>query len=262
MLKVLRAGLLSSTALLLVSGSAFAADLGGSFKDEPAATPDYSIAVNGGFMTDYVFRGISQNDNDPSLFAGVDLTYQMFYLGVWGAAVDDGVSAGNTEIDVYGGIKPKYAGIDFDFGLIYYGYPSQRDAANVYAADYLEVKAAASATILNDLAVTGTVFWSPDYALETGSTWTVEGKVSKPLPIAELVLSGALGYVTSDDDSGQFSGSFGDDNYTYWNVGLSRTFKEHYTFDVRYWGTDVDTNDRHLDALADDRVVGTFTFSY
>jgi uncharacterized protein (TIGR02001 family) len=260
MLKNLRAGLLSSAALLLVSGSAFAADLGGSFKDEPAPMPEYSISVNGGFMTDYVFRGVTQNDNDPSLFAGVDFSYQMLYLGVWGAAVDSAISAGNTEIDIYGGIKPKYAGIDFDFGLIYYGYPSQ--AAGALAADYLEVKAAASATVLQDLALTGTVYWSPDYAVETGSTWTFEGKVSKPLPIAELVLSGALGYVTSEDDGLNFSGAYGDDNYTYWNVGLSRTFKEHYTFDVRYWGTNVDTNDRHLDALADDRVVGTFTFSY
>jgi uncharacterized protein (TIGR02001 family) len=261
MLKIFRAGLMSGAALVAMSGAAFAADLGDrSLKDAPAATPDYTITVNGGFMTDYVFRGISQNDNDPSVFAGVDLAYKMFYVGVWGAAVDDVVSNGGTEIDVYGGIKHSVRGLDFDFGLIYYGYPSQ-GALQVFNSDYLELKAAVSTKILSDMTVTGSVFWSPDYAVETGSTWTIEGKVSKPLPLAGLVLSGALGYVTSDDDGYRFSDFYGDDSYTYWNIGLSRTFREHYTIDLRYSGTDVN-KDAAADFVAGDRVMGTFTFNY
>jgi Bacterial protein of unknown function (Gcw_chp) len=46
-------------------------------------------------------------------------------------------------------------------------------------------------------------------------------------------------------------------DYTYWNVGLSKVFKQHFTVDVRYWDTDVDG-----DPLADERIVGTISFSY
>ena len=41
------------------------------------------------------------------------------------------------------------------------------------------------------------------------------------------------------------------------NVGLSKVFKQHFTVDVRYWDTDVDG-----DPLADERIVGTISFSY
>ena len=65
----------------------------------------------------------------------------------------------------------------------------------------------------------------------------------------------------SEDTEERFSGLIGDDSYTYWNVGLSKTFKEKYTFDVRYWGTDIDGHPT-ANNLSGDRVVGSFTFSY
>ncbi len=259
--KLARAASSGAAAVALMSSAALAADLGGSLKDGPAA-PDYSIAVNGGFTTDYVFRGVSQSDNTASVFAGVDVSYKMFYAGVWGASVDSATSVGEMELDVYAGIKPSWKGIDFDLGVIYYGYPDGAGTGGPGVdPDYVELKAAATVTVLTDLAITGTVFYSPDYYLETGATWTVEGKVSKPLPWFGLTLSGAVGHVSSDDDNGNFAGFYGDDNYTYWNVGLSKTIRDHYTFDVRYWGTDVDDSASGA-YLTGDRVLGTFTFSY
>jgi hypothetical protein len=41
------------------------------------------------------------------------------------------------------------------------------------------------------------------------------------------------------------------DDYTYWNVGLSTTVDK-FTFDVRYWDTDIDNFD-----IAEERIVGT-----
>lgn len=261
-LNVLRAGLLSGAAVVLMSGAAFAADLGGgSLKDVPEAKSDFSIAVTGGATTDYVFRGVSQNENDPSVNASLTLSYKMFYLGVAGSAVDKATTSngGSMEADVIGGIKTSYRGIDFDFGFIYYGYPNQYD--NGTSADFLELKASASTKILRDTTISGTVFWSPNYTFEAGSTWTVEGSISQPLPFLGLVASGTVGHVMSADDDLAFSSSIGDDNYTYWNAGISKTFREKYTFDVRYWGSDID-KDAGAHWLAGDRVVGSFTFSY
>jgi uncharacterized protein (TIGR02001 family) len=268
MMKILRASLLSGAAIAVMGSAAFAADLGGSMKDEPAA-PDLAITVNGGFTTDYVFRGTSQTDNTAGVFAGADLAYKIFYVGVWGASVDTATSVGEMEMDVYAGIKPSWNGLDFDLGVIYYGYPGGDHTGGAGAgigadtADpgYVEFKAGVSTKILKDLTIGATLFYSPDYYLETGATTTVEGKLSKPLPIFDIVASGALGHVSSNDDNGNFSAFYGDDNYTYWNVGLSKTFRDHYTFDVRYWNTDVDENAAGA-YLTGDRIVGTFTFNY
>jgi len=258
MTKFLRVALMGSAAVALMSGAALAADLGGSLKDGSAATPDHTIAVNGGLTTDYVFRGISQSDNDPAVFAGIDLTYKMFYAGVWGSSVSAFTSSAGIETDIYAGIKQSWKGIDFDLGVIYYTYPGNNATSEL---NYLELKASASAKI-RDVTVTGTVFWSPDYYGEAGGTWTVEGKASAPLPVWGLTLSGALGHVSSDDDNAAFSGLYGDDAYTYWNVGLSKTFRDHFTVDVRYWGTDADGVDAYTKGLADDRILGTLTFNY
>lgn len=252
------AATVAGAALIAMSGAAFAADIDygeGSLKDVPEATPEYTISVNGGLTTDYVFRGVSQSDEGAAAFVGADFSYRMFYVGVWASSVDETVSDGNVEIDIYAGIKKSWSGIDLDVGVLYYTYPNN-DFAN--ELNYIELKASAGTKIWRDIAVTGTVYYSPDFYFEAGATWTAEGKVSAPLPVWDLTLSATYGYVTSDDDDGNFSGALGDDEYSYWNVGLSKSFLEHFTVDVRYWDTDVD------DAIdiADERVVGTVSFSY
>ena len=42
-----------------------------------------SFAFNIGAASEYVFRGISQTDEDPQVFGGVDATIGMGYAGVW-----------------------------------------------------------------------------------------------------------------------------------------------------------------------------------
>lgn len=249
---IVRTGLLSGAALLALSGAAMAADLGGSSKDGPVedTAPSHTITVNGGLTTDYVFRGVSQSDEGPAAFVGADLAYKWFYAGVWASSVDDFTSDGGVEIDVYAGIKKSWNGVDLDIGILYYGYPN--NDADV-TLDYMEIKGAVSGKVWRDITLTGAVFYSPDYYAETGETWTFEGKAAVPLPFYGLTASGALGYIEGEEDA------FVD--YTYWNVGLSKTFREHFTVDVRYWGTDIDTG-APTDDLADDRIVGTISFTY
>ena len=251
---VIRTGLLSGAALVALSSAAYAADLGGSYKDTPIAEPvsEHSISVNGGLTTDYVFRGFSQSDEGPAAFVGADFSYRWFYAGIWASSVDELTSDGNVEIDYYAGIKKSWNGVDLDLGVLYYSYPNNDVDVTL---DYLELKASASAKVWRELSLTGTVYYSPDFYAETGEVWTLEGKAAVPLPVWDLALSGTLGTVIGDDD--EFAAAFGDDQYTYWNVGLSKTFRDHFTVDVRYWDTDVDDND-----LADERVVGTISFSY
>lgn len=249
----MRGSLLAVAALFTFSAAASAADVyDGSLKDAPIqeAAPEYSISVNGGLWTNYVFRGFSQTDNDPGVFAGADFSYQWFYLGVWAASVDEATSDGELEIDIYGGIKKSWAGLDLDLGVLYYAYPNNDADVDL---DYVEIKASVGGKIADIVSLTATAYYSSEFYAETGDVWTFEGKASAPLPIFDLSLSGTVGTVIGDSD--KFTDLFGEEEYVYRNVGLSKTFRN-FPFDVRYWDTDVDSS------LADERVVGTVSFSY
>src|SRR3546814_12414933 len=83
-----------------------------------------TFAANVALGTDYVFRGISQTDEEPTVQGGFDWSHDSgIYLGIWGSNVDfdDGDEA-HLETDIYGGWKPTWNGFTFDVGGIYYLY--------------------------------------------------------------------------------------------------------------------------------------------
>ena len=65
-------------------------------KDEPMAAPvpDWAISYNFAVTSEYVFRGVSQSAEDPAVQAGVDVTYKLFYVGIWGSGVEFGPARG------------------------------------------------------------------------------------------------------------------------------------------------------------------------
>ncbi len=89
----------------------------------------FAYSFNIGATSDYVFRGISQTDNDPAHAGRRRFSYGILYAGVWASMVDfDGRARRPTrEVDWYGGIKPTwnspFGTINLDFGVIYYSYP-------------------------------------------------------------------------------------------------------------------------------------------
>jgi uncharacterized protein (TIGR02001 family) len=71
------------------------------------------LSANVGYVTDYVFRGIYQEES--SAFAGLDYESDNgFYVGTWGADV-----GGGLETDVYFGYS---GGEDFTYTIGYTGY--------------------------------------------------------------------------------------------------------------------------------------------
>ena len=77
--------------------------LAGSFKDEPAAPAHpFTWSFNIGATTDYVFRGFSQNAEDPAVQGGLDIGYGIFYAGTWTSIVDFGDPPNaKAELDFY-----------------------------------------------------------------------------------------------------------------------------------------------------------------
>jgi uncharacterized protein (TIGR02001 family) len=261
-------GLLGSVAALAVAGSIaatpaaagdwFKRESAGSIKDAPVADTGRKLewSVNGGLMSDYVFRGFSQNDEDPAWFVGADVTYGIAYAGIWAAQVDQFFTASDAEYDIYGGITPKLGPVAFDFGVIYYGYANQDKSfvtgSGGVKVDYWEFKAGAS-TEINKFSMGVTYYYSPEYTFETGVAHTVEGTLGYSLPkvwIFDPSIDGTIGY-----NDVELAG-----DYTYWNAGLSLAV-EKLTLDFRYWDTDIDNDGAGTNGknIADERFVFTAT---
>jgi uncharacterized protein (TIGR02001 family) len=91
-----------------------------------ASAQELKASYNVGVTSDYVFRGVSQTQEDPALQGGIDLSYGIGYAGVWASNVDFGANDPKTEIDFYAGVKPTVGDTSLDFGVLYYGYSKDK----------------------------------------------------------------------------------------------------------------------------------------
>lgn len=191
---------------------------------EEAESP-HNVTGTIALATDYVFRGISQTSEDPTIQGSFDYAYTPFgfYLGAWASNLDFNTAAGQTddaavEVDYYGGFKGAFANdIGWDVGFVYYSYPSQNeDDALGVDYDYVEAKGALSYTFA-DMPLSPTVgaslYWSPEYFGDTGDAIYVGGTLSLALP-QEFSLGFAVGHQDID---------VGDIDYVHWSIGLSKT---------------------------------------
>jgi len=214
-MRTLKIALAAAVGSLALAGAAQAAD------DKPV-----TVAFNVGANNDYEFRGISQTDNDPSVFGGVDLTImKMGYAGTWLSNVDFG-NGTDFEYDLYAGVKPTAGPVSFDFGVIRYGYSGSPSHSH---QDYWEFKAAGSVPA-GPVTLGAAVYYSPEFFGKTGDAVYYEFNGSAAIPNTKFSVSGALGYQ-------QVKGPL---DYTTWNVGVGYALTDHIGLDVRYWDTDAD----------------------
>lgn len=196
----------------------------------------WHAAFNVGAQTDYVFRGISQTNERPSGFAGVDVTYgSQWYLGAWTSNVDfspSGDTSTSQEIDLYGGWRPTVAGIQFDLGYIYYGYRDQpRGLRESYAETYLRASHAFGALTLGLAA-----YHSPNFPGISRRATYGEANLSYAFDTSWSV-SGAWGRQSISHATAHDDGRVSRFAYNTWNLGLSWAINDHTSLDLRYWDT-------------------------
>lgn len=206
--------------LSLVAAAASLA-LGGTAMAQDDTSPSFSFNV--GAANDYAFRGVTQTDGDPQIFAGADVTAGSLYAGVWASNVDF-LDSTDAEVDVYAGFTPTIGAASLDLGVIYYGYvdaPSGSDYA------YWEFKAAGSVPV-GPATVGAAAYYSPDFYGSVDEALYYEVNGSLPLGSSGVSASAAIGRQELE----------GPGDYTTWNIGASYEINDHIGIDVRYWDTD------------------------
>ena len=94
------------------------------------------LSANVAMTSNYLWRGVTQNNNDAAISGGIDYAADSgFYAGTWvsNASWADGMS---YELDLYGGYGADINdSMSYDVGFIYYAYPDETSGD----ADFSEV---------------------------------------------------------------------------------------------------------------------------
>jgi uncharacterized protein (TIGR02001 family) len=204
---------------LITAAAALAAALCGAAHGEGKPSVTFNVAG----ATDYVFRGVSQTDDRAALQGGADASHGLLYAGVWASNVRFAGDKADVEIDAYAGVRPAAAGVNFDFGIVRYGYLGEAPGVQ---DDYWEFKASASKGF-DRLTLGAAAYYSPDFFAGAGDAVYYEANAAYAVT-PKLSVSGALG---RQDVS--YAG-----DYTTWNLGASFVITDHASVDLRYWDTD------------------------
>jgi uncharacterized protein (TIGR02001 family) len=249
----------------VVAGSAAVLALGtgtAARADDAAPAFGYTWTITG--ASDYLFRGISYTQSDPTVNSYLEATYGILYVGLWTSNIHTCNNAngclGPWEQDVYVGIRPVTGPVSWDLAALYYHYGTRNPIVaspkvSEWDTDYVELKASGTVTPVTNLSLTGTVYYTPDQDLASPENVSVEGTVAYTLPAMGIftpTISGQVGF--SDASTNAFYGTSakanpttgffgywnGDDQYVYWNAGVKLAV-EKFTFDLRYWDTNIPT---------------------
>ncbi len=223
------------------------------------AESPHEFSGNVAVTTDYVFRGISQSNEDPALSGGFDYAHESgIYAGFWASSIEFN-TAGNsddasTEMDYYLGYGGEFAGtgISFDIGGLYFAYPDQNEDTGA-DFDYYEIYGSVGYSF-NDTVSTGLyVAYSPDFFGEDDRGIYVAANFDLALP-QNFGLSFIVGH--QDVEGDKSSTGF---DYSHWSLGLAKEVGI-FGFDLTYHDT-FSRNDIDGDAL-DSRLVFTVSSSW
>lgn len=195
-----------------------------------ASVSQAQFSANVAMQSDYVWRGASQNNEDPSIQGGFDYEHESgFYAGIWGASVDFG-GPESTEIDFYAGFSGELeGGFGYDVGIVEYTY---QGGAGASGSDFTE-------------------FYLGGSFMGFGLTYSIGDEFGDNVEVSygydfDNGLSAAAAYGYYDFADGA--------DWQYWTLGVSGEV-EGIGWDLSYWDTDVDSD------LTDSRIVLTISKS-
>ncbi|MGE4323611.1 MAG: TorF family putative porin [Sphingobium sp.] len=214
---------LSAIALAALSTPAFA-------QDEPS--DGFTISGSAAVVSDYRFRGVSQNQETFAIQGGLTVTHDSgFYIGTWGSSIDfGGAGEGSAEIDIVAGYATEFTpGWTVDGGVTYYWYPGNDKGTDF---DIVEPYLSVSGTVGPISTKVGAAFAPDQASLGKNSSLYLYTDNSLAIPNTPFTLKTHLGYAKCDCGLGGPDGDALD-----WMGGVDMTWKN-LTFGVAYVSTD------------------------
>lgn len=275
---------LAAAVLALSAGSAFAGDLP-SMKSAPIAPiviNPWDFNVGATLTSDYLFRGITQSNHQPSVWGRAEVRYNVdsswqLYAGVSAESIKFTnntfpVGSPAVEIDGTAGVRGAFGAFAFDMGGIFYGYvdfpiglkgfvngaPAGLAARNPsFFEGYFKPTYAVTDTLTLGL----NFFATPSY-LNTGADGEYLSGTAKwilPGQLSAFAVSGEYGYqwlgnvdgVYSNNNFAPFYTYVGNPvtgklpSYAYWNAGVAYTWR-FATLDLRYYGTSLSKSEAYV----------------
>jgi len=227
--------------------------------EKPEAAPTNNLLDNDfgrlsgvfDFTSNYVFRGISQDNNTPAAQGGLTYSFKKpgIYLSAWGSNVnliDPQGSQAVVELDTVIGItNPIGENFTYDISLARYNYPKAS------GLNYNELLTVGTYRFLK-----GTIGYSPNvYNLHRTGTY-YEGAVILPIPSKYIYfegigVQGAIGYYSLPK-------SVGLNSYQNYSLQINKTIAN-YIFAIQWTGTDGRAKQAPLDR---DQVIFTVTANF
>jgi uncharacterized protein (TIGR02001 family) len=187
-----------------------------------AAANALELTLSPDLSSDYDFRGISQNERNPALSAGLDLTGDSgFSAGLWASQIDFD-SETDIELDVLLGYS---GGSDETFtwgvGGVLYTYLSESDL------NYPEYYVSLGKQFTDAFSLEGKLWYSNDYVAADESATYFEANARFELP-KDFGLELHLGR-----SSGDFWDAVNGGGYTDYAVALTYDYKD-FSFALKY----------------------------
>ena len=201
-----------------------------------ATTAQAGTSGNVTVTSDYLFRGVTQTNRKPALQGGITYTADNgFYVGGWGSSIswlsdaDPGISS-QVELDAFAGYAGKFGDSDvgFDVGGNYYWYPGEYPSG-FNSADTFELYAGVSYRIL-----------SARYYYATTDLFGVPGsRGSGDLDVAAN-WEFSPGWTLNAGAGKQWVKHASGLDYSYWKLGVTRSFERGFSVAASYNDTDID----------------------
>ncbi|TWI05749.1 uncharacterized protein (TIGR02001 family) [Luteimonas cucumeris] len=224
---------------------------------------------NVALTSDYLFRGVSQTNEEPALQGGIEYAADNgVYVGAWGSNISwlsdlstaDAPVSSSLELDGYAGYRGKFGDstVGYDIGAIYYFYPGDYPSG-FNSADTGEI----SFGITADLTETGTFSAKYSYALtdlfgyvdSSGSAYLDLSFAWEFSPGWNLNVHGGRQWIENNEDFA----------YSDWKLGVSKAFDNGFSIAAAYTDTDADTTlytNAFGNRIADGTVALTFAKAF
>jgi uncharacterized protein (TIGR02001 family) len=271
--------LLAASALAASAGAALAGDLPDT-KAAPAApvvASPWDFDIGAGVTSNYMFRGITQSANGPSVAGHGELRYNIndtwqLYLGMSGESINfnastsnlrapgsfslNGFSYGNPamELDGDAGVRGTFGKFSFDLGAIVYSYPDTPATYWPRTVTWEEIYIKPSYNLTDWLTLGGNFFYTPSYANSGAGAEYLSGTFKATLPgqFSAFAVSGEFGHQFFNNNANLIiSGLTTNSGFAVTNAGFVlgqypayNTWNvglsynwKIFTLDLRYWGT-------------------------